>query len=167
MPIIFPRASITLVESKVDKVFRKFDLPYSAMFLDNEDAWRLVQKADDGDSRFDFQAFLNRFAAQLEELPALAGAEHPNLRGPAESTLGNIQRSLAMFEEKLQQHRRQNDEVLTRQIEKMHVYLAPEGKPQERQVNITTFLNRYGDDLLARIEDACQPFPAEHRLIFL
>ena len=167
MPIIFPRASITLVESKVDKVFRKFDLPYSAMFLDNEDAWRLVRKSDDNDSRFDFQAFLARFAAQLEELPALAGAEHPNLRGPAESTLGNIQRSLAMFEEKLQQHRRQNDEVLTRQIEKMHVYLAPEGKPQERQVNITTFLNRYGDDLLARIEDACQPFPAEHRLIFL
>jgi uncharacterized protein YllA (UPF0747 family) len=49
----------------------------------------------------------------------------------------------------------------------MHVYLFPEGKPQERQVNIATFLNRYGTDVLGKIEDACQPFPAEHRLLFL
>jgi len=47
------------------------------------------------------------------------------------------------------------------------VYLAPEGKPQERQVNVTTFLNRYGRDILPRLEEASLPFPAEHRLLFL
>lgn len=167
MPIIVPRASITIVEGKVDKVFRKFNLPYAAMFLDNEQAWALVPRGDDVADRFDFENFRARFTEMLEELPALAGAEHQNLRGPADSTRANIERSLATFEEKLGQHRRQNDEVLTRQIEKMHVYLFPEGKPQERQINIATFLNRYGKDVLTNIEEACHPFPAEHRLLFL
>ncbi len=167
MPVIFPRASLTIVESKVDKVFRKFDLPYAAMFLDGEEAWRLVQDGDDHGAAFDFEAFRSRLSALLEELPSLATAEHTNLNSPAEATLNNIQRSLATFEDKLMQHRRQNDEVLTRQIEKMQVYLFPEGKPQERQVNIVTYLNRYGFDILPRIAEACQPFPAEHRLMFL
>jgi bacillithiol biosynthesis cysteine-adding enzyme BshC len=167
MPIIFPRASVTIVESKVDKVFRKFDLPYAAMFLDEEEAWRLVQNGEDHGASFDFDAFRARISALAAELPPLAAAEHPNLTAPAETTLNNIQRSLATFEDKLMQHRRQNDEVLTRQIEKMHVYLFPDGKPQERQVNITTYLNRYGFDILPRIAEACQPFPAEHRLLFL
>ena len=167
MPIIVPRASISIVESKVDKVFRKFALPYAAMFLGDEEAWKMVQRGDDGGDALDFPAFRARLAAMLDELPALAAAEHQNLRGPAENTRANIERSLASFEEKLTQHRRQNDEVLTRQIEKMHVYLFPEDKPQERQVNIATFLNRYGKDVLDAIEQACEPFPAEHRLLFL
>jgi uncharacterized protein YllA (UPF0747 family) len=167
MPVIFPRASLTIVESKVDKVFRKFNLPYAAMFLDNEDAWRLVQNGEERSTAFDFSEFRARLSAMLEELPALAATEHANLGSPAEATLNNIQRSLATFEDKLMQHRRRNDEVLTRQIEKMHVYLFPEGKPQERQINIVSYLNRYGFDLLRQIEEACHPFPAEHRLLFL
>ncbi|MFZ1729917.1 MAG: bacillithiol biosynthesis cysteine-adding enzyme BshC [Bacteroidota bacterium] len=167
MPVIFPRASLTIVESKVDKVFRKFNLPYAAMFLDNEEAWRLVQNGEERSTAFDFNEFRARLSAMLDELPSLAATEHANLSSPAEATLNNIQRSLATFEEKLMQHRRQNDDVLTRQIEKMHVYLFPEGKPQERQINILSYLNRYGFDILRQIEEACQPFPAEHRLLFL
>ncbi|MBE0644203.1 MAG: bacillithiol biosynthesis cysteine-adding enzyme BshC [Bacteroidetes bacterium] len=167
MPVIFPRASLTIVENKVEKVFRKFNLPYAAMFLDDEAAWRLVQSGEEHNERFDFAEFRARLAVLMEELPGLAEAEHPNLRNPAESTLNNMQRSLATFEDKLLHHRRQTDDVLTRQIEKMHVYLFPEGKPQERQVNIVTYLNRYGFDILRKIEDACVPFPAEHRMLFL
>ncbi len=167
MPVIFPRASLSIIENKVEKVFKKFDLPYPAMFLDDESAWRLVQNGDGPGNTFDFSAFRSRLSAMLEELPALAAAEHANLGGPAEATLNNIQRSLATFEDKLLHHRRQNDDVLTRQIEKMHVYLFPEGKPQERQLNIVTLLNRYGFGILKQIEEACTPFPAEHRLLFL
>ncbi len=167
MPVIFPRASLTIVENKVEKVFRKFNLPYAAMFLDDEAAWRLVQNGEARGESFDFGAFRARLSALLEELPALAASEHPNLSSPAEATLNNIHRSLATFEDKLLHHRRQSDDVLTRQIEKMHVYLFPDGKPQERQVNIVSLLNRYGFDILKDIEDACLPFPAEHRLLFL
>lgn len=167
MPVIFPRAGLTIIEHKVEKVFRKFELPYSAMYLDTEAAWRLARKSDQPGTNFDVAAYNERILELLEELPDLAVAEHANLAGPAESTTQNIRRSLAMFEEKVLQHRQRSDEVLTRQIEKLLVYLSPEGKPQERQLNIVTYLNRYGNDLLPLLEQACTPFPAEHRLLFL
>ncbi|MBN1448859.1 MAG: bacillithiol biosynthesis cysteine-adding enzyme BshC [Bacteroidetes bacterium] len=167
MPIIFPRASITLIERKVDKVFRKFDLPYAGMFLDDEEAFRLITHEETGDTLLDLDTFRTRMEDLLEEFLEGAKQEHANLEGPADTTAANIRRSLAAFEDKLYQQRRQRNEVLTRQIEKMHVYLAPEGKPQERQVNLATFLNRYGREVLEQIEDACVPFPAEHRLVFL
>jgi bacillithiol biosynthesis cysteine-adding enzyme BshC len=167
MPLIVPRASITVVERKVEKVFKKFHLPYHSMFLDDEEAYRQVSARDGQQASFPFESFRGRVEELLGEMEFAAAEEDANLSGPASSTAGNIRKALSAFEDKLFQHRRQKDEVLMRQIEKMHVYLAPEGKPQERQLNIATFFNRYGRDFLPLIEEACQPFPAEHRLLFL
>ena len=167
MPVIFPRSSVTVIERKVDKVFRKFRLPYAGMFLDNEDAYRLVRSQDGAQTDVPIEHFQQRVEALLGEFEFAAGEEDENLRGPAGNTAAQIRRALSTFEDKLYQHRRQKDDILLRQIDKMHVYLAPEGKPQERQLNITTLLNRYGRDVLPLIEEACAPFPAEHRLLFL
>ncbi len=167
MPLIVPRASITVVERKVEKVFKKFNLPYHSMFLDDDEAYRQVGARNGQQTAFPFDAFRSRVEELLGEMEFAASEEDANLSGPASSTAGNIRKALSAFEDKLFQHRRQKDEILMRQIEKMHVYLAPEGKPQERQLNIATLFNRYGRDILPLLEEACQPFPAEHRLLFL
>jgi len=167
MPVIFPRSSLTILERKVDKVFRKFELPYAAMFADDEEAFRMITADDSTDNALDFDEFRQLMEEWSERFLKEAVRENANLEGPADTTVRNMRKALSVFEEKLFQHRRQKHDVLTRQIEKMHVYLAPEGKPQERQVNVTTFLNRYGRDILPRLEEASLPFPAEHRLLFL
>ena len=167
MPVIFPRSSLTIVERKVDKVFRKFDLPYAAMFADDEEAFRMITSEESAETTLDFPEFQQQIEHWFERFLKEAVEEHANLEGPADTTVRNMRKALSAFEDKLFQQRRQKHEVLTRQIEKMHVYLAPEGKPQERQVNITTFLNRYGRDFLMRLEESSAPFPAEHRLLFL
>lgn len=167
MPVIFPRSSLTIMERKVDKVFRKFDLPYAAMFADDEEAFRMITSEESAETTLDFPEFQQQIENWFERFLKEAVEEHANLEGPADTTVRNMRKALSAFEDKLFQQRRQKHEVLTRQIEKMHVYLAPEGKPQERQVNITTFLNRYGRDFLMRLEESSAPFPAEHRLLFL
>ena len=167
MPVIFPRSSLTIVERKVDKVFRKFDMPYTAMFADDEEAFRMIASEDSAETTLDFEEFQQQIEEWSERFLKEAVAEHTNLEGPANATVRNMRKALSAFEDKLFQQRRQKHDVLTRQIEKMHVYLAPEGKPQERQVNVTTFLNRYGRDFLLRLEESSAPFPAEHRLLFL
>ncbi len=168
MPIITPRSSITIVERKIEKLFAKYQLPYAAMFMDSGDMFRIAtsDKPDDA-PELDFDTVSAQVQSILERFPGLARAEHPNLGDPAEATVRNIQRALSTFEEKLYQHRRLKDEVMTRQLSKMQAYLVPEGKPQERQVSILVFLNRYGADVLREIQDCCLPFPAEHRLMLL
>jgi bacillithiol synthase len=138
------------------------------MFMNSDEMFRIAtsDKPDDA-PEMDFRTISASIEELLAKLPALARLEHGNLGDPAEATVRNIQRALATFEDKLAQHRRQKDEVMTRQLTKMQSYLVPEGKPQERQVNVLVFLNRYGRDILPIISDACIPFPAEHRLLLL
>lgn len=168
MPLITPRGSMTIVERKIEKLFGKYLLPYAAMFMDSDEMFRIAtsDKPDEA-PELDFRAISAAIEQHLAPLPAAARAEHANLGDPAEATVRNIQRALATFEEKLHQHRRQKDEVMTRQLTKMQAYLVPEGKPQERQINVLVFVNRYGRDVLKLISDACLPFPAEHRLLLL
>ena len=165
MPIIFPRSSISIVEKKVGKIFQKYGLPYSAMFASPEDAWQMM--AETHRRGFDFDAIRTAVLDAASALPALAADEDANLTDPASSTLAGIERSLQTFEEKLFRSRRQQDEVATGQIGKMLAVLSPEAKPQERQLNILHFYNRYGSEVLGAIESHCQPFPSEHRLLFL
>jgi bacillithiol synthase len=168
MPVITPRCSITIVERKIEKLFGKYLLPYAAMFMDSDEMFRIAtsDKPDEA-PELDFSTLSATIHDVLATLPAQARMEHANLGDPADATVRNIQRALATFEEKLSQHRRQKDEVMTRQLTKMQSYLVPEGKPQERQVNVLVLLNRYGRDILPMISDACLPFPAEHRLLML
>ncbi len=168
MPVITPRSSITIIERKIEKLFGKYLLPYAAMFMDSDEMFSIASSDKPDESpEIDFQAYSRAVGQALEGFPALAKAENQNLGDPAEATVRTIQRALSVFEEKLQQHRRQKDEVMTRQLTKMQAYLVPEGKPQERQVNLLVLLNRYGRDVLPLITNACRPFPAEHRLMLL
>jgi uncharacterized protein YllA (UPF0747 family) len=63
--------------------------------------------------------------------------------------------------------RRRRNEVMMRQLEKLALTLFPDGAPQERRINILSLLNKYGPDVLRRIQTLCTPFPAEHRLLLL
>ncbi|MBI5645529.1 MAG: bacillithiol biosynthesis cysteine-adding enzyme BshC [Ignavibacteriae bacterium] len=168
MPVIVPRASITLVEQKITKLFNKFSLQYASMFDSPEVLYRDLPISSENDTPgAGFAAFKAGMAELLGTLPGIAADTQQQLVDPARATVQNIEKYIALFEEKFTTARREKDSTLLRQLEKLHVYLAPEGKPQERQYNITTYLNRYGRDILSRIETHCQPFPAEHRLLMV
>ncbi|MBL0176788.1 MAG: bacillithiol biosynthesis cysteine-adding enzyme BshC [Ignavibacteria bacterium] len=168
MPIIFPRPGMTILEKKIQKLFNKFDLPYASMFDTPEELYRIIASAENSDAvSADFAAFKTELLAIAERLPAIAEAAQPSLVEAAKTTTQQIQRHVSLFEERLFQSRRERDAVVQRQLEKMQVYLSPEGKPQERQLNILTFLNRYGRDILTQIDDMCVPFPAEHRVLMV
>lgn len=168
MPVIVPRASISIVERHIDKVFAKYDLPYAAAFLDIEAMHRIAatDKPDEG-TRLDLAALREGLRATLEDLAATAAAEDANLADPAAATAKSIDRAFDTFEEKVLASRRRRDEVMMRQLEKLALTLFPDGAPQERRINILSLLNKYGPDVLRRIQALCTPFPAEHRLLLL
>jgi bacillithiol synthase len=168
MPIIMPRSSITILEQQIEKLFGKYALPYTAMFMDSDAMFRIATSATpDESTQMNFDSFSAAIDAALELFVERARTEHQNLADPAEATVRNIHRALNTFGDKLMQHRRQKDEVMTRQLTKMQSWLVPEGKPQERQVNALVFCNRYGPSFLSALHEACAPFPAEHRLLML
>jgi uncharacterized protein YllA (UPF0747 family) len=167
MPLIFPRASITLIEPKIQKLFDKFEIEFASMFKPPDELYRRIMKNNSADGAAEIAQFEIDLERWRTQLAAAAERVDRNLISAVNTMVEKMKSHLSLYEQKLLQSTKQRDQVISRQLEKMQMYLNPEGKLQERQLNILTFLNRYGFDLLRRLAESCDPFPVEHRIVHI
>lgn len=166
MPIIYPRASATLVDNATLKFLDRYDVGFG-----------MLQSQDDG--------VLNRLLAALlpdavertiseteqsikERLEAVAGevsAVDPTLVGAVETTQGRMDRDLKNLRNKIVQAAKRRDETLRRQFQRARSSTFPSGDPQERAVSLLYFLNRYGPHLVDRLLDELPLKVGHHGLL--
>ncbi|MBI4540389.1 MAG: bacillithiol biosynthesis cysteine-adding enzyme BshC [Gemmatimonadetes bacterium] len=154
MPLIFPRFSVLLVEAKTRKVLDKFELEARELArplpeLESEIARKEIPEAI-REVMDALQGGIVEGAAQLLEA---ARKIDSTLKGPVTHARNE---SLAAFEElekKIVQALKRQDEIALSQVAKAQAHLFPEGKPQERVLNVFYYLVRYGADLLPIILD--------------
>ena len=152
MPIVFPRASATIMDSAGARFLSKSDLPFEALHARDESALnrvlaaalpervdRALKDADD--------AVAQAMAAVIAALPAI----DPTLEGAAKSTLGKLQHDLSTLHGKVISAAKKRDETLRRQFHRTQAQAFPDGIPQERAVAIVSLLNRYGNALVQRV----------------
>ena len=155
MPIVFPRFSVTLIEGKVRKVLDKFGLKESD-FLERP-VHEVVSDVVREDVPADVQEAVNELRQALQEkYQALYDAAEPidpTLKGPIFSARNEGFKAISDVEKKIRHHVKLNEETELEQIEKAAINLAPEGKPQERVLNVHQYLARYGDELIPAIAE--------------
>jgi uncharacterized protein YllA (UPF0747 family) len=76
------------------------------------------------------------------------------LTGPLDAARRAALGSVEGIEKKILARLRERESAAARQIERIAAHLRPFGAPQERQLNIFTFLARYGATLPRAIADA-------------
>ena len=164
MPLIYPRASVSLVESKVAKVFDKYDLSLADF---EEDLDRLFQRVvvdamtvdlDElfGDSSRHLHEAINSVKSGLEEVDK-------TLNKAAEATRSALMAEFEKLKGKAVRVEKKNQEVVRDQLEKAHVNLFPNGGLQERELSILYFLNKYSIGLLGDLQDVLSTDTAEHQ----
>lgn len=79
-----------------------------------------------------------------------------NLTGPMDGARRSAQGSVDAIEKKILGRLRERESTAARQIERIAAHLRPLGAPQERQLNIFTFLARYGSTLPHAVAEAMQ-----------
>lgn len=145
MPIVFPRLGSTVVEGKVGKVLDKFDLdieeldrPFHELAGDRarDDVPDEVRKA--------LGAFRGTIARGVQELTEAAREVDPTLKGPIQHVRSVAFDALGDVEKKIVQAVKRESEIALQQIEKAHLHLFPDTKPQERVFNANYYLARYG-----------------------
>lgn len=155
MPVVFPRFSVTLIEGKVRKVLDKFGLTESD-FL-SRPVHEVVSEVVRDDVPDAVQAAVGRLRQALQEgyqaVYEAAESIDPTLKGPIFSARNEGFKAISDVEKKIRHHVKLNEETELEQIEKAAVNLAPEGKPQERVLNVHHYLARYGDGLIPAILD--------------
>jgi len=166
MPILFPRASITLVEPKIGKSLAKHRLTLGEVLrrgaalideiLKREIPPALAARLADG--RLQVQRIWGDLAREIARLD-------PTLRQTAELATGASVKQFEFIEKKITQAAKKKDEILRGQVQRILASLFPRSGLQERSLNIMPFLARYGMRVLEEESRAVDIFAPVHHCV--
>lgn len=167
-PIVYPRSSVTILESNLEKVLEKNNLEILDIFSEeevlNEKIINIlsdikIEPAFD-ESRKTMNELFDKLKNQIEELdPTLADAVDKG----RDRSFNNIDQ---LFDKAKKARERQHETAL-RQIEKTRTILFPNGNLQERELNFIYFAHKYGLDIIKWIFDQVLINKFEHQVIKL
>ncbi|MEP6915720.1 MAG: bacillithiol biosynthesis cysteine-adding enzyme BshC [Acidobacteriota bacterium] len=152
MPLMYPRASATLVDAPTARFLQKYEFPIEELQRQDESALnRLLQsllppEVEQALAQAD-QAVHESLQRVIDAMPAL----DPTLAGAARTTLGKMEHDLRGLQAKVIQTAKRRDETLRRQFKRAQAQIFPQGHPQERTLAVVFFLNRYGPALVDRL----------------
>ncbi len=154
MPVVFPRVSVTLVETKIGKVLQKFDLKVSDLDRPfHEIASDFAREEVPADVREALGRIRGAVGQGAGALEGAAKAIDPTLKGPVQAARNAAFAAFADAEKKILQSVKRQSEIALGQMEKAQVNLFPGGAPQERVLNIFQYLVRYGQDLVPALAE--------------
>lgn len=168
MPVLVPRASLTLVEPKVDRLRIKLGVDLPQLLQRGE---RVI---DDILKKKVPPSLVGRIAEGRQTVMALwdgivteIDALDPTLHRTALVGSARTMRQFDFMEKKIAQAARKKNEILREQVERLTAALAPHGGLQERTLCAVPFLAQYGSRILSAAAEAVDPFAPEHRALVL
>lgn len=168
MPLIYPRASITLLEPSIAKILDRYDIPLGSYKEQYQKLFRsfVIENMD-----IDLDAFFDTAVGQIE-------ASIETVRGPAvdidptlEKTAGalqhTLQKELIRFKERIIKAQKRKQQIDQNRLRKARHHLYPHGVLQERSVSPLYFLNKYGLDFFKTLMNDVSLDTTSHQVIRL
>ena len=154
MPLFYPRASATILDSAALRFLTKYKLPLEALQAQDEAALNELLKSQIPPVVEDsFTEAAQAIDAQMTRVVQAIPALDPTLEGAARSTLERMQRDLQTLHGKMISAAKRRDETLRRQFIHARALAFPGGHAQERTIGFVSFLNQYGPALVDRLDE--------------
>lgn len=148
-PVLYPRASATIVEEKVEKVLTRYHLTVKEFFRDIE---LVKQKVAEQVSEVKIQELFGGVSGSLTEtLESLREGLvriDPTLAGALDTAKSKMDFQIETLKQKAIAAQKRQNEIAIRQAEKAAHHLFPSSNFQERELNVLHFLNKYGLEFL-------------------
>lgn len=166
MPLVYPRASVTIVETKVSKVMAKYGLDVGDF---GEDLDRLFQRVVVELMEVDVDALFGRASRHLQEAinevkPGLKAID-PTLNGAAEAARAALLSEFDKLKAKAIRAEKKNQDIVRRQLEKAQANLFPEGIFQERALSVLHFVNKYSLAFVDELMRVVSTDTTEHQVV--
>jgi bacillithiol biosynthesis cysteine-adding enzyme BshC len=166
MPVVYPRSSVTLIEDKIKQVLDKYSLEFTDLFQDPEILINSILKEKFPDPLENtLEKKRNEISQILNSLEQELGSSEPALKKNLETTRGKIDYELKRLGEKLFQAFRQKDQALKEQVYKAKNNLFPDNKLQERVLNLTPYLIKYGFEFVDFLYNNVEIEKIDHQLL--
>ncbi|MCL6088482.1 MAG: bacillithiol biosynthesis cysteine-adding enzyme BshC [Actinobacteria bacterium] len=165
-PILYPRMSAAIVEKKVQKAMSKINISYDDMDSSQDVMANKILKNLIG---FDYQKFLQNLEINLSELLQDYMKELSEKGIEAEDAFGRIKQNLKketqILGKRIISEYKKKNSFIVEALSKIYNNLLPAGKMQEREINIFEYINRYGFELIDKINTNFKTFDFFHKLI--
>jgi uncharacterized protein YllA (UPF0747 family) len=157
-PVVVPRGSVVLVDPVVRRLMDRLGVELN-------DVARPRSRLETELARREIPTPVAEALERMRETVAGGYAEAIDGSGAIEGSLaGSLGRlrnevlhRLAQSETKVIQGIKRRDSAKLAQLDRILWSLRPEGKPQDRVLNVVSFLARFGPSLLTRIAEALDP----------
>jgi len=167
-PIIYPRASATLMEANINKTLEKYQLSVNEIFMGVDELKKNVVESlskNNVDEIFtktmnDIEIAFDNLREKLFDLDKTIADNSKKYRSKISNTLNELRN-------KAEHAQNKKYEVTLRQLDRVCNLLYPNGNLQEREINYTYFLNKYGKGFLQRIFSDLEIDKFEHQIISL
>ncbi len=152
MPLMYARASATIVDSAAMRFLSKYEVPFESLAPQDDSTLnellrsQIPPEVDDALAAAE-RAIDERMSRVIAAVPAL----DPTLEGAAKNTFSRIQHDLENLRGKTIQAAKRRNDTLRRQFQRTRSLVFPNGQPQERTIGSVWFLNQYGDALVERL----------------
>jgi bacillithiol synthase len=167
-PVVLPRASFTLIEKRHAKTMSKYGLALSDLFAGEEVVMKqIVERSLDQDTTRLFDETEQVFNEQLDKLRASLTTVDASLAEALKGGREKIFYQLNNLRTRFVHNRSKRDETMGQQLERLFAVLYPNKNLQERELNATYFLARYGYELIERLYEEVEVGARDHKLIYL
>ena len=166
MPLIYPRASMTILESKVARVLEKYGLDVGDFGGDLEKLFhRVVLSQMEVDVATMFQSAGRHLHEAVNSLKRDLERIDRTLVKSAESTRAALLAELESLKAKVVRAEKRSHDEVRDQLMKAQANLFPAGIFQERALSILYFLNKYSINFLDDLRSTLSTDTAEHQVV--
>ena len=166
MPVIYPRARAVLVGAGVEKILERYNLQVEDARQSRKELLQLIASrkslrpiVQSCDNKLDaIQVVLDEFRREVQEV-------EPTLVDPVDKLKRKIGYEMDKLRDKLVQTQQDDLGVVEQQVNKMKNHLFPEGKEQERILNIYPYLFAHGIQFMRMLEEKLDIFSFERQVI--
>ncbi|HUL44444.1 MAG TPA: bacillithiol biosynthesis cysteine-adding enzyme BshC [Bacteroidota bacterium] len=145
MPMIYPRATATITEERMEKILERYELTVEDVFSKPEE---IQKKVLDMVAEVNVEEMFSRVRTsigdQMNEMKFGINYVDPTLSAALEHTHQKIDSQITALQEKVVAAQQRKHETALRQIEKVKNSLFPHGNYQERELNVIQFMNKHG-----------------------
>ena len=166
MPVVIPRASVTLVEPKVQRTLRKYALDIEKVFVPRV---RLRGKVALSRVPRRLAGKMERTAQRLDDMlastQAAVGQLDSTLAGAAATSRNKMFYQFEKLRGKVASVQAERNGIVDRHTALLHNSLYPGKALQERRINFLSFVSRYGRSLVQYLLDDDALRGPDHRVI--
>jgi len=168
MPVIYPRKSITIKENKIDHILTNYSLQIQDLWhptdrMINEILKKQIPDAIDTALGQTMSHLAQDFKSIRKEISLL----EPTLENSADLTERKISQQFNRLEKKILQAAKKKHNIILQQFHKAKNNLYPHNHIQERGLNITPFLIKYGYSLINKLYEEIDINTYDHQIICL